>query len=612
MNSRLLSIVPFLFAASLWNSLQMTMSWVIVVLGIGILIFIHELGHFAVAKYEKVRVIAFALGFGPSIWHKKWGETEYHLKLLPLGGYVKLAGETPGVEAVGAADEFMSKSPGPRARILLAGVTMNFIFGLLTVIVAFQIGVYFPAPVLGGIMPGSPAWHAGLQPGDEIIEMNGQRITKFREIGLNIAFSSRDSMIQFKVKRGDNVLAYELQPEYDEEMGLLLIGVQPCLDTLHVPENSPLYALGLRTGDKILEVNDKKLQDGYDFHEALALLRDQPKLQLLVERDGQKHALEITPQKKAVHRLGIVAQQLCLGAVRRNSAAAKLGLQKQDKILAIAQKPLLTRKDFEKAILESPNPVLTVQSKAPAEPRDIPINFAELKINPKDFMDDLYFVPDLTIGEVVADSPAAAYLNPGDTIVAINDQEISAWSQLSPIIAASKGNALQMVVLRNSEKFSFSIQPAVYQEFDLGNLVFLPKLSEAQSYNIWESCKYGLKDAYQMILDVFFMLKGLISQDIAAKNLGGPVVIFSASYSQLQLGFGYFLYFLALISINLAVVNLLPIPILDGGHLFFLSIEKIRGKPVSERVIGIFNAIGMAFLLTLLLFVTYNDILRLF
>jgi regulator of sigma E protease len=108
------------------------------------------------------------------------------------------------------------------------------------------------------------------------------------------------------------------------------------------------------------------------------------------------------------------------------------------------------------------------------------------------------------------------------------------------------------------------------------------------------------------------MLHGLIfSRQISPKNLGGPVIILTASQTQLQLGFTYFLYFLALISINLAVLNLLPIPIVDGGLLLFLGIEKIRGKRVPDKVAIAMNYAGLAFLIGLILYVTRNDILRL-
>src|SRR3990167_8833831 len=134
---------------------------ILVILGIGLLIFIHELGHFLMAKKIGVRVLAFSLGFGPAIFKKKWGETEYRLSIFPLGGYVKLAGESPDEEKTGASWEFSAKSAGQRASVLVAGVALNAILAFVAFIVAFQIGVPFITSEVGQVMPGWPAWEIG-------------------------------------------------------------------------------------------------------------------------------------------------------------------------------------------------------------------------------------------------------------------------------------------------------------------------------------------------------------------------------------------------------------------------------------------------------------------
>ena len=145
---------------------------IVLILGIGAVILVHELGHFLAARYAGVRVETFSIGFGPKLVRLRRGDTVYCISLIPLGGYVKMAGEAVG-EGSGAPDELNAKSVGQRFVIFAAGVVMNFLFALVLFSLVFAVGVPFRAPVIGKVLRGGPAWGAGLPPGGEVVRARG-------------------------------------------------------------------------------------------------------------------------------------------------------------------------------------------------------------------------------------------------------------------------------------------------------------------------------------------------------------------------------------------------------------------------------------------------------
>lgn len=602
MKLRFFSWIPFIAGAFFLTSLQAKLGWLVVIFGIGFLIFIHELGHFCVAKLEGVRVLSFALGFGFPIIKIHYHGTDYRINALPLGGYVQMAGENPDSKNTGAPDEFISQPPGAKARIIVAGVTMNFIFGIIGTIIAFHIGIQFPAPIIGSVAPGTPAWHSNLQPGDKIVSINGHQINNFKEIKTEIAFCDAEKGIDLQIERQGKMITSSIKPIYDENSGMLLIGINPYYDSLTVEEDSFLYKAGLRTDDKIVRFNNVEIKNALALYELLQT--DQDKTDIEVERKGEKLSFSIEFPKEEVPQIGIIASDLCISDVRQGSMAAQQGLVKNDKIISVNGMPIYRLSELKNAIQDKQTFSLSILRNGEILTQDYNNN--------ETFCQDIYCDADLTIGSIKDDSPAKQYLQVGDVITSINETQVTNWKELRQIIATSKGQALKVAYTRNNApQEAISITPHMAKLIDASVFAFFPKKTEITKYGIWESCKHGLNDAKNMILDIFLMIKGLWKKQISTKNLGGPVVIFQASHSQLQLGFGYFLYFLAIISINLAVINLFPIPILDGGYLFILLIEKIIRRKIPDKVLTIANYIGMFLLLSLMIYVTYNDILRL-
>ncbi len=339
---------------------------------LGILIFFHELGHFIVAKWSGIFVEKFSLGFPPFIFKKKFGDTEYCIGAIPLGGFVKMAGENPDEEVTGAPHEFMSKPVRVRTAVVFAGPFMNFILAWLILWGIFFIqGEFITDPdhaVIGQVSPDSPAMKAGLQEGDIILAVDGTAVHSFADMGKVIS------------KRVEEPVTIDWQ------------------------------------------------------------------------RDGENMSATVTTMRETTYNA------------------------KGDKI-------------------------------------------------------------------------AVGMIGVG---------EKGTFKRLGFFTAAGMGFGRTLTFVKMIAKF------------------------------VWD----------------------LVTMKVSAKMIGGPVFIAQAAGQQAQLGFGALLVFMSFLSVNLAILNVLPIPVLDGGHLLFLVVEKIKGSPMSMNHRMIAQQIGLAFLILVIVVVTYNDIVR--
>ena len=231
-------------------------------------------------------------------------------------------------------------------------------------------------------------------------------------------------------------------------------------------------------------------------------------------------------------------------------------------------------------------------------------------------------VPGTTIGEISPDSPAAAAgLSKGDAIIAINGNAIEEWEELSRLIRDSEGREVALTVRRGNEVFATVGVPdrqevknifgeVVGQRYMLG----ITRSSETvyQPISLPGAMAAGLEQTWSLIWLTLVAIVKMIQQIIPASELGGPILIAQLAGQQMEVGWINFVYFIALISINLGILNLLPIPILDGGHLVFFTVEAITRRPVSMKVREIAQQVGLVLLISLMFFVFYNDIMRLF
>lgn len=597
--------------------MNMSTNVILVIIGIGLLIFIHELGHFLMAKKIGVKVLAFSLGFGPAILKKKWGETEYRLSLVPLGGYVKLAGESPDEGKTGAKWEYASKSVGQRASVIIAGVVLNAVLAFIAFIVAFQIGVPFITSEVGQVMPGSPAWEAGIQKGDKIIEADGNKDIDFEDLFTIVALSDTDEGIDLKVERGNNVFGVNVIPEYDDEHGIQRMGIMPAtgleIDKIFAFENndSPASNAGIQVEDVVVAVNGNRISTEDEFREIEASSAGKEML-ITVLRDNKEIELKATPSRATRWMLGISCATAILDGVKNNSLASKAGLTKGDEIIEINSKPVTGFTSTKNLIIgsEDENCIISVKRGNTFTLIAVPLTDTKAK---EEFLDGLTPFYGLKVDSLVEEFPAEKIgLMPGDMIVSLNEKELKDWNNLLQIVTMSYGKPMTIEWVRGNERFVSTIEPKKDEKNAAGRIgIKFKEKTVIKKYGLMGSCVIGTQKAIINVQRLYLTIKGFVSQRLSTKNVGGVILIAQASYESAKVGVGKLVYFLGILSLQLALLNILPIPVLDGGHLLFLAIEKIKGSPVSQRTLAIAQYIGFGLIITLVIYATRNDIMRL-
>ncbi len=438
------------------------MSILFFLIALGLLIFVHEIGHFLLAKRSDVYVEEFSLGFGPRIFGIKRGETDYRISALPLGGYVKMKGEDESSENADDPRSFAKKSVGKRALIVAFGPFMNFVFAFAVMPIVFMIGRSEPAflkrpPLVSDIKRESPAAEAGILKGDIIKAINGKSVSNWEGVLNNVIMSAGNKI------------------------------------TLTIARNGQLF-------DRVVEV------------------------------------------------------------------------------------------------VEMPH---TQQGSIGIEPT-------------------LFVGNDTTVDDVSRGGPASrAGIKPKDVIVEVNGKTVEDWVDLSSKINEADGNDIILKIKRDSQYLDVKMKPE-YNKTAKRWLIGILKDRQRGidmttiRYGFIDSFIYGTKENIRLICLTFAVLKKLITLNISYKVLGGPVIIAKASAAAAASGFSHFLYFLAFLSIQLAIINCLPIPVLDGGHLAFLGIEAIRRKPVSLKIRQTASQIGFLLLIVLMVVITWNDINKVF
>jgi regulator of sigma E protease len=281
------------------------------ILILGILVFVHEFGHFTVAKLCGVKVLKFSLGFGPKLFSYQWGETEYMISAIPLGGYVQMFGEGGGEEGETAelseADRQRSFAHKPlhhRFAIVAAGPLMNLALPFLLLPISYLIGVNVPRyldgpPCAGYVIPGSEAEQIGFQAGDCIVSVNGDQVETWNG-SFQIMVSHAGAPLELLIDRAgsDKILTLASERDDLEELSLERLGLLPPRAAVvgSVADNYPAARAGVKPGDRILAINQQPVSSWYDVR-PLVLAAGGSELRLLLERDGQQLELSMTPEK---------------------------------------------------------------------------------------------------------------------------------------------------------------------------------------------------------------------------------------------------------------------------------------------------------------------------
>ena len=277
---------------------------------LGVLVFIHELGHFLLARWNGVRVLTFSLGFGPKLLKVQRGDTEYAISAIPLGGYVKMAGENPEDPQTGADDEFMAKSKWQRFQILIAGPLMNILLAVVLLAGILMQGAevlaYLDQPaIVGSVQPGSPAEKAGLQPGDQITNFGSASVSTWEHLEMAVA-SRPEKEVDVTIIRGGREERLKVRPDLTElrtrsdarfEVGTIgvLPDVHPSVGPL-VP-GKPADLAGLKTGDVLLAINGKRIVFASQVSEAINKEPVDKPIQFQIRRGDVEQTIDITPYK---------------------------------------------------------------------------------------------------------------------------------------------------------------------------------------------------------------------------------------------------------------------------------------------------------------------------
>jgi regulator of sigma E protease len=545
-----------------------------IVLLLGGLIFVHELGHFIAAKALGVKVLRFSIGFGPRLFGVTRGETEYRVAALPLGGYVKMAGDDPG-EEVPAADRgrgFLEQRPWRRFVIAFAGPAMNLVFPAVLYLGMglAQNGKLVPGPAVGALAPGSPAAMAGLEPGDRIravTEPSGARrpVRYFADLR-DIVSPHPGEPLQFEVERDGKALPpITIIPARERESNPLettyrgVIGVTPAYSPAVVAPVSPGGAGGVEPFDLVVKVNGARVAHAGELRRALAAARCAP-VDLEVARE------------KPVVAPGAAVSTYDTVALRGVPSCAG-----EKPSLAIADPGVSTY-------------VASVAKGSPAE---------------------------------------QAGLRRGDAIVAVNGHPVRSFRDINA--RAGDFKAGEKVELSLSDGRTIALVPAEQVEVDeltrephkklfLGfapdqRSVVEPRALLVDQVKLAigpiEAGRNAVSNLNEVVRLTVLGLARIVTGEISFKTVGGPIMLFSIAAQAAQEGLESFLFKMALISVNLGLMNLLPIPVLDGGHIAACLVEAVTRRPLSIRTREIANLVGIILLVMLMIVVFKNDIARL-
>ena len=270
---------------------------------LGVLVFIHELGHFLAARRLGVRVLTFSLGFGPKILKFKRGDTEYCISAVPLGGYVKMAGENPDDPRTGKPDEFLSKTKWERFQILIMGPVMNLILAVVVTAIVLAQGAEVPAyqddpPIVGAVAAGSPAEKVGIQRGDRILTVAGDDVPSWDKLFLAIG-TRPDRVVPMTLLRNGETITVEVRPNSETKYEVGDIGVLPDVHPIvgSVLAGDPADKAGIKKGDVVSAVNGEAVIFGRQLVDATSKNAGKP-IDLTILRGGQEQHFTVTPEKR--------------------------------------------------------------------------------------------------------------------------------------------------------------------------------------------------------------------------------------------------------------------------------------------------------------------------
>ncbi len=498
---------------------------------------------------------------------------------------------------------------------------MNFMVAVILFPLLFRIGVPFEASMAGRVEPGGPAWEAGLQEGDRILSVNGQDMFAFRHLASAVALSEADQTLDLELETSDGGRrSLTVQPRFDEAMGFRRLGVGLPLDPelrLGVSKGSPAWEAGIRPGDKLLAVQGWRIPSAPAARVYLdhALVGDAP-VTLTWDHAGKEVTAPLgkLSEEPAPPRIGVSSLATFVRGLRPGPLAGIL--RKGDRIRRAGDLDVRRPADFFAAAWHADGlpPLEILRDGGPVA---IP---ADPSLAPSSLAAQVWLgVDDPLVLSVRPGSPAwKAGMRDGDRVLRVDGIDVKDFSQLAALVvpdSEADPETLPLLALDyqrggTGNPIRVRVQPKTFPSYSYG--LALQVLQETvRTRTFFEGISMGFAETRLQVQEVLLSIERMLTGDVSTRNLGGIITISEVTHSFAASGWIPLLFFLGTLSIYLAVFNLLPIPALDGGHLFLILVEKLRGRPLSERAQGMFHMVGFAIVLLLIVFVTWQDIRRL-
>ena len=664
----------------------------LVLLGFGAVVIIHEFGHFIVAKLSGIKVEAFSLFMPPmllgvqkteegiririlpeilpkkdddsgngrlcfTIDRKcKVSDTEYRVGLIPFGGFVKMLGQedTGSVKSSDDPRSYANKPPHTRAAVLAAGVTFNVISAVIVFMIVFLVGINLTPAIVGDVIPDSPAARAGLKAGDEIIEIAGEsEDLDFGNIRVAAALSGKDEKVQMRVRHlggteEDFVLVAEQLPQESlRGFGIISPGSLTIGQLSKDDADVLLSKTGLLSGDTIKSVDGRPVAISWELDQIIQEAYV-PKLTLTVERTDPV-SKEVSLIEKEVRLTLIVPNRPGMSGSalngdiyslvpplritdvldRKDSDDTKPSLQPDDIILAIGNVDNPTYEQLREITKEYEDKELPVKVLRTGD--DGAEHIVTVTVVPKrqagsdKVIIGVNITYDLERAVVAGTLPpeegrAALEIPAGAAITAVDGVLVSNFFDIAREIRKYAGQRIT-IDYRLDEQVAGAVSMDVPGEEDsyvvesyFADLIpFKPYERTYKANGPVDAVVMGYRKTVMFVAQTYVTLRRLIGGLVSPKDLMGPVGIMTLSYRIVaERPFVYYVYFLGLISAAIAVFNFLPLPPLDGGLVVLLLVEKIKGSALSERVLAIVAYAGWTLIGTLILYVTFNDIVRSF
>ncbi|MBC8201694.1 MAG: site-2 protease family protein [Planctomycetes bacterium] len=680
-------------------SFDSLINMLLIVLGFGFLIGIHELGHFIAAKWAGIRTNAFAIGMGPQLFSYRKGigvcykstspkviarfgkdassmsdselatnglsETEYSLRILPIGGFVSMLGQEDGNPDAVSQDprSYNMCTIGKRMIVVSAGVVMNMLLACFLFLVCFQVGVNFEAPVIGMIIPDSPAATVSaegfennpIQPGDTVVVVDGKPAKTFTDVQIAGAMAKPGSPVVLDVKREgvDSLLRYIVTPASISQEGLLELGLYPAsslrlrsgdsgkavIQSLHAEPN----LLVLQEGMQMLTADGKPVEVWSQFNDIVQAANGN---QVETTWNIQGESLEVVVKAQPVLSVQMLVD--VSPSAPQNYERGLLGLSPLTEIATVlpssANAGLFNSGDIvlKAGSIEAPRMAQLRNYLAMQPDGDLPIivkrddRTIELTSHIQSGKLGVLLVDALTvpiiaqpmqqemIGNETVDTPIAhLQLLGGSKILSINGTLVSNWTQIRKALVASGSAATIELVspIQGNQKANIQVPISIKEQEELAGLLWSSPLAmqmfdpiyvtRSSGGNPLKALAMGFDETVDMLVMTYLTLDRLMRRSVGVEQLRGPIGIVHIGSKIADRGISYLFFFLAIISVNLAVLNFLPLPIVDGGLFLYLLYEKMFKKPPSIAFQNAAAVLGLGLIATLFLVTFYNDIARL-